>query len=208
MLQLTTPIMVTYGTLTLALAGLWIPRSKRFPVLATWCWLLPLSVAILLGLYFGFLQPVSLLPITLFGFACFYWFRPAENSLLKMMSGGVVLIMTIALFLHVLPGFYNPKIISGLKLSTDAFPYDKYLNFDSALIGLGILGFGHRQLTGSKEWGAMLIRSIPVVLATLMLVMLLSLWLGYVHWQPKWTSLFIVWVLRKRLFSGVSSRKT
>lgn len=204
MLQLDTPILATFGALTLALACLWLPNSYRFPIPTQWFWLLPLAAGILSGLHYGFLQPIALLSIALFGLACFVGSWSAGSRLIKRLSGGLVLLGGCALFLHGLPGFANPKLFSDLKLSPDAVPYSKYLNFDSALIGLGILGFGHRRLNGIAEWGAMLRRAAPVMLTTLLLVMLLSLWLSYVRWQPKWTELFIFWAWGNLFFTCIA----
>ena len=204
MLELNTPILLTYGVLTLALAFLWLPQVKPFPVLTQWPWLFPLLAAILFGLYYGFLQPIALLAIVAFGLICIIWSRSAEKRLLHWLSGCGVLLLTVALFLHLLPGFANPKVFSGLKLSADAAPYNKYLNFDNALIGLGILGFGHRRLSGPAEWSAMLKQAALLALATLLVVMLLSLWLGYVHWQPKWMPQFMIWAWGNLFFTCIA----
>lgn len=202
MIQLTTPILATYGVLTMALACLWLPGGTLYGMLGRWPWLLPLAAAILLGLNYGFLQPVALLSIGAYGLVCKLW--AMENHRSKWLSGSMVLALSVALFLHLLPGFTNPTIISGLRLSEDAVPYQKFLNFDSALIGFGILGFGHRRISGSAEWLSMLRRAAPVLLLTLVTVMLLSLQLGYVHWQPKWTPLFMIWAWGNLFFTCIA----
>ena len=204
MLQLNAPILITYGILTLTLACLWIPRSRNFPILTRWIWLIPFLAATLLGLHYDFLQPIAVASILSFGLACFAWAKTWKFRRLKWVSGSVVLALTIALFLHAMPGFDNPKIISGLKLSPEAIPYNKFLNFDSALIGLGIIGFGFQRLSGVTEWLSMLKRVVPFVLLTLLAVMLLSLWLGYVNWQPKATLLFFAWAWGNLFFTCIA----
>lgn len=201
MLQLDTPILATYGVLTLALACLWLPENRRFPMLTQHSWLFLLLGAILLGLHYGFLQPLALLSIAAFGLACFVWFRTAASRLLKWLSGAMILAFAVAFFLHVAPGFANPKVLSGLKLSADAIPYDKFFDFDTVMVSLGILGFGHRRLSGTAEWSAMLRLAAPITLATLLAVMLLSLLLDYVNWQPKWTPLFVIWAWGNLFFT-------
>lgn len=201
MLQLNTPILATYGMLTATLACLWLPGVR--PVMRNF-WLVPLLLAIVLGLHYGFLKPVALVSISAFGLVCTLWRRSSANRLLHGLSGSAVLLLAGALFLHLLPGFANPKVFVGLKLSTDAYPYTKYFNFDSAMVGLGILGFGHRRLSGSAEWTTLLKQAAPGTLLTLTAVMLFSLGLGYVHWQPKWTPLFFVWAWGNLFFTCIA----
>ena len=50
----------------------------------------------------------------------------------------------------------------------------------------------------------MLKRVAPITLLTLVAVMLLSLWLGYVNWQPKWTPLFIIWAWGNLFFTCIA----
>jgi membrane protease YdiL (CAAX protease family) len=115
----------------------------------------------------------------------------------------VVFLLSIGLLIHRLPGFANPKIISSLRLSDDALPYDKYLNFDSALIGLFILGFGHQRLDSASRWWAMLKKMTLITPLTWLIVMCLSLLLGYVQWQPKWTTIFFLWAWGNLLFTCI-----
>ncbi|MGR9114804.1 MAG: CPBP family intramembrane glutamic endopeptidase [Gammaproteobacteria bacterium] len=204
MILLNTQILATYGILSMALAGLWWPRRSCDKIQGQWPWYLPLLFATIIGLLYGFLQTTALLSIVAFGLACYLWGNSEENRLLQALIGGIVLALTIMLFLHALPGFVNPKIISELSLSANAAPYNKYLNFDSALIGLGILGFSHRRLSDLTGWMAMLKRVVPIMLTTLLGVMLLSLWLGYVHWQPKWTPLFLIWAWGNLFFTCIA----
>src|SRR5688572_515748 len=52
----------------------------------------------------------------------------------------LVLVTCAALFLHVVPGFDNPRLIAGAITGPDAQPYTKYLNFDKGMAGLFLLG--------------------------------------------------------------------
>lgn len=197
-------ILLTYGTLTLAIVSLWIPQGTRSTFILHWTWLFLLLIAMAWGLFFGFLQPVALIPFSLMLLAAYTSARQTADFRLIVFSKMTLLILVMTLSLHVLPGIANPKIISGLKLSEDALPYDKYFNFDSALIGLCLIGFGHSRLSSLKEWTQTLVRMILVTVTTLLTVMLLSLLLGYVEWQPKSTSLFWIWAWGNLFFTCVA----
>ena len=191
----------TFGLLTVALASLGLPAPNGFAWFANNVWIIFLVFAIIAGMLSNFLEPVALLWIILLGVASWTLYQENVRYAYKSISFITVFLLSIALLTHQLPGFANPKIIMDLQLTEDALPYDKYLNFDSALIGLFILGFGHKRLTSVSEGMLMIIRLMPVLLITLLVVMLMSLVLGYVHWQPKWTSIFFTWAWGNLFFT-------
>ncbi|WP_333874688.1 CPBP family intramembrane glutamic endopeptidase [Methylobacter sp.] len=201
MIQLNSATLITYGLLTLALLGLWLPRTPYFPRYAPWAVLL--VIAIIAGLFFNILQPMALLWIVLLGVST--WALTQKNFGLAINSAlfAIVFLLSVGLLTHQLPGFSNPKIISNLHFSDDAIPYDKYLNFDNVLVGLFILGFGHQRLAGVSEWQSTLKRMTFVTPLTLFAVMCLSLLLGYVQWQPKWTPVFFVWAWGNLFFTCI-----
>ncbi|MDD5581183.1 MAG: CPBP family intramembrane metalloprotease [Methylobacter sp.] len=203
MIQLNFATLVTYGLLTLALASLWLPRAAHFLRYISWAWTLFLVAAVIAGLFFNLLQTIALLWIVLLGGSA--WTLTQKNLRLpiKYVLFAMVLFLSAGLLIHHLPGFSNPKIISNLYFSEDAFPYNKYLNFDSVLIGLFILGFGHQRLGSASEWGLTLKRMTPVMLLTCLVVMCLSLLLGYVQWQPKWTPVFFLWAWGNLFFTCI-----
>ena len=201
MVQISFETYLTYGLLTLALSSLGLPSTSQSGWLTRYAWILFLVFAIITGLIFKVLQPISWVWIALLGSTSWTLTHQRLRLVFRAISFIIVLLVSIGLLTHQLPGFANPEIITGLKLSDDALPYDKYLNFDSALVGLFILGFGQNRLSGFSEWGVMLKKMMPILALTLVVVMLLSLALGYVHWQPKWTPVFYVWIWGNLFFT-------
>ena len=195
---------VTYGFLTLALASLWLPRATRFVQSSVPVWLIFLVIAIGSGLIFGYLQPVALLWIGLFGGGTWLLTRKHQSAATNYTLLIVVFLLSGGLMTHQLPGFANPKIIVDLRLSEDALAYSKHLNFDSALVGLCLLGFGHQRLANALGWLHTLKKMTPILLLTLAAVMALSLLLGYVHWQPKWTPVFFLWAWGNLFFTCIA----
>lgn len=198
MIQLNVATLVTYGPLILALLSLWLPRTTRHAP-----WAILFAIAVIAGLFFNILQPMALLWIVLLGGSVWALTQKNLGLPVKSLLFPVVFLLSIGLLIHRLPGFANPKIISSLRLSDDALPYDKYLNFDSALIGLFILGFGHQRLDSASRWWAMLKKMTLITPLTWLIVMCLSLLLGYVQWQPKWTPIFFLWAWGNLLFTCI-----
>lgn len=197
MLQLTPAIYVTYGLLNLALLGLWLPRYR-------WLWPLALLAAAAAGLANHILQPMALSWAVLLAASIWRANRGSAGGIAKTVAWFVALALAGGMLFHRLPGFANPKIISYWQFGVDSLPYDKYLNFDAALIGLLVLGFGHRRLRNARQWRAMWLSAAPVALTTMIVILGLSLAAGYVHWQPKWTPLFWIWAWGNLWFTCIT----
>ena len=48
---------------------------------------------------------------------------------------------SLALAIHLLPGFYNAAVVVGKTVSADAIPFSLYANFDKGLAGLFLLSY-------------------------------------------------------------------
>ena len=73
------------------------------------------------------------------------------------------------------------------------------------MTGIFILAFMHPGTRASwRELGQVLVRVTPVFLATVVAVMVLTLALGYVKLDPKWTPLFFTWALANLFFTCLS----
>ena len=122
-------------------------------------------------------------------------------------AGWVAATATLGLLLglHVLPGFSNPMVVRDEVLSRGALPYSQYVNFDKTLGAVLLLGCGGwAPIRSRDQWRLALQRTAPVALATVVVVMLASLVLGYVRFEPRWTPLFYLWAPLNLLTTGVS----
>ena len=119
--------------------------------------------------------------------------------------GAATALVGLLLGLHLLPGFSNPVVVRNEILSPGALPYTQYVNFDKtlgAVILLGCSGWAPMRLR--DRWTPTLRRTVPVMLGTVAIVMLASLALDYVRFQPRWTSWFCVWAPLNLLTTCVS----
>jgi membrane protease YdiL (CAAX protease family) len=181
----------TYIALLASIVALWIGRKF---------WIGALIVAVALGYASGVLLGLAALWIALFGGLCFAFVRAKslaarwKQRLLTGLSALCMLVLALLLGMHALPGFRNFLALDDVVLSPGAEPFTLYLNFDKTVVGIFILGICYAGLLrSSTEWGNALRRALPLVAISTLLLALFAIALGYLFWQPKWTSLFWIW---------------
>ncbi len=168
-------------------------------------WHILCSAAIGFGLLFGFVHVPGLFPITLLAIVCYIFSREQQPLIVRVIAGIGILILSAGLFVHVIPGFSNPKVIAGVALSQGGTPYTRYLNFDKTLVGLFILGFTFTNLlTTPRAWFTMIKKTLPVASITIVTIMLMSFVMGYVRFDPKWTSIFGIWAWSNLFFTCIA----
>lgn len=102
-----------------------------------------------------------------------------------------VLLASIALAAHLVPGFTPTELWPPRLISPDAAAYALRLSWDKALVGLTLLAWWvGRPCATLGDWR----RAVPVGLATLLLTPLAALIIGVVAWQPKWPDGLLLWL--------------
>jgi membrane protease YdiL (CAAX protease family) len=192
---------MTYGLLGFAIATLWIPGRVFWLPGGVNYWIIPFTLSLGFGLSAGFVHPVALCSITLFGWACYSFSIQSSHGVVRTLMGILIGLFSIGLMTHGVPGFSNPIVIAAVVLSPGAIPYTQYVNFDKALIGLCLLAFGHPLLTTRARWITMLKTVIPLAATLIGVVMTLALLLGYVHFAMKWPAYFYLWAWNNLLFT-------
>ena len=203
----------TFVFLTLAIVLLW--RTDQVTVSTVkYAWLMAFVVAIVLGIDGGELEAASLLSVLLFAAVCYSFTR--LTGILKLVAGIGIILFSLALGLHILPGFNNPQIVAHVHLGTDSRPYNLYFNFDKALIGLFILYWLHPLHTDVREFVVMLKKIWPASIVTIVAVIVLSYLVGYIRFDPKvpgfigywlWANLFFTCIAEEALFRGFLQRQ-
>lgn len=195
---------VAFVAITAALVMVWVPRRTRW-------WMYPCGAALVFALAADLIDWRGLLALLAFGAICLAarrrWPGPVAVALHV-----VVLVACAALFLHVVPGFQNPRVIAGAVLGPGSLPYTKYLNFDKAVAALFLLGLyvPDRPATdeGLRHGRAFVWRFVVVTTIAMMVAILV----GYVRWDPKlpswwpmwtWSMVFLTALPEEALFRGV-----
>ena len=123
--------------------------------------------------------------------------RPALTTI-------AVVVFSLALMAHIVPGFANLLVVRDVMLSPDAVPYTLYLNFDKAQVGLFLLAFGPPVLASRADWGAMLRVTLPGVLVLIAVLMACALLIGQIRVDFKWPAIFPVWAWSNLVFTCVA----
>ena len=194
-------VAATFGLLTLSLITLWIPK-RFFPTLYKGLdlWIILFIFSLAFGLYANFVHVTALIPIIVFGICCKIFGDKNYNRPARRISAVLILVISVGMIAHLIPGFSNPKIISNLIITEGAIPYTLYLNFDKTLVGLFILTFCHRKNFSKNDWITMIKDIYLKVLLLTLFIMLISLAIKYVQVDIKLSSLFPIWAWVNLIF--------
>jgi membrane protease YdiL (CAAX protease family) len=195
--------------LTLALIALWAARAFR----STLLWALPGALAIVLATVAGLIDVRGLLAIVAFAVICVAARRLRRRVAVVVIAHAVLLAACAALYLHVVPGFDNPRLVADVMLGPDSEPYTKYLNFDKGIAALLLLGLYTPERTATDDGArhvAGFVWRFGVVTVT---VLALTVAFGYARWDPKlppwwpawiWSMVFLTALPEEALFRGVA----
>ncbi|HEY1109723.1 MAG TPA: CPBP family intramembrane glutamic endopeptidase [Opitutaceae bacterium] len=205
-------VLVTFALLTLALAALWLPSEPR-PLRVVWLALF--VAAIVAGLLTRIVEPFGI--ASLGGLALILTATHSEHPRwLPVVATTALVFAAAALMIHWVPGFNNPRVIAEARFTPDALPFRLHFNFDKASLGLLLLAFLHPRIDRWPDWRAMFTSAAPAALATVTVLLGLSLLLGYVRFAPKfpeatgwflWANLCFTCVAEEAIFRGFIQRR-
>jgi uncharacterized protein len=185
-----------YLCLSAAIVSLWLTRGlSRLSAVAAF-----LTLAIGSGFAVGVLSPQALLPIAVFGALCWAFSLRLMDAMRVPLAIAVV-VVSLALMAHVVPGFSNLLIVKDAIVSPGAPPFTLYLNFDKALIGLFLLAFGTPLAATRDEWLGMLRTAIPRLVVVIAVILAWAFAAKAVHLDPKWPAFFPFWAWANLLFA-------
>ena len=177
-----------YIFLSAAIVGLWLTRGFNRIVATTAL----LMLAIGSGFVAGVLTPPAGLPIIAFGALCqVYALRMTQP--MRVPLAIAVVIASLALMAHVVPGFNNLLIVKDAIVSPGAPPYTLYLNFDKALIAVFLLALATPLAASRAEWFEILRTALPRILVVIGGVLAYAFATSYVRFDPKWPAFFPFW---------------
>ncbi len=206
-------IFLTFGALSMAIVSLWHHRSSGM-------WILFAILALGFGYYYGYVRISAFIPIVFLILSCYVvekWPNEEHVSgrltfankfgarpLIQFVAALIIIVLSVLLATHSLPGFFNPPAIREIVLSEGAPPYSQNLNFDKALVGLLLLAFFPNLIKTGRQWKTTLITIAPYAAFTIFIVAALSVASGYVRFDPKWTSIFYLWAFINLAFTCVA----
>ncbi len=175
--------------------SLWIRKTA-------WMWGSFLLIAYVLAFQAKIVTWISLIPILILFFCHFFLKKDLPKSVWFLLIC-VAIGVSLALAFHLLPGFNNWKIASNLCLSSGAYPYNLWFNFDKPFIGLFALAFTIPLITSKTELLRILKISIPMSIVGILIMMAISLYFDLVTWDPKIPIIIFVWLLDNLIFVSI-----
>ncbi|NHV24968.1 CPBP family intramembrane glutamic endopeptidase [Burkholderia sp. D-99] len=167
------------------------------------------ALAYACALAFGKLAPLTLAPLALLAAAA-WGVMPERARAVRIAAHVVFAALAIALSLHLIPGFHNPRVIAPTRFTPDAVPFTMYLNLDKPLVGLWLVWVlpwvaPDHPLSRALRTGAV------AAVATAAACLAGALAFGMVGWAPKWppsgwlwlvNNLLLVTLVEEALFRG------
>lgn len=157
-------------------------------------------ILLLLALYAGRIEWFVIPGIVAMGALFYYGLngkRKIPRGICFLLALGVALGVSM---LH-LPGIHNWRVIEKLSLAQDTIPYTMYFNLDKSLIGLFFIWFSVFSLANGGRWLPVIKKSLLVSGVAVVILMPLSIFLGYVHYDLKMTSFFFLWAFHNLFFT-------
>lgn len=149
------------------------------------------------ALAFGKLEPIALAPLALLAAAA-WGVAPGRPLVVRIASHVVFAALAIALSLHLLPGFHNPRVIEPTRFTPDAVPFTMYLNFDKPLVGLWLL-WALPWVAPDVPLARALRTGAVAAAATAAACLAGALAFGMVGWAPKWPASGWIWLVNNVL---------
>ncbi len=184
------PHYLPWSALFLAAAMLWPPATRRWalaPLAAAWAWALADGVAEAVALAW----PALLVLAAALA-------RSTSGQAARTAGHALFLVLAALLFLHLLPGFHNPRVIAPAPLSPDAVPFTMYLNLDKPLVGFWVvlaMAPPMAAATARRTLSAALLACAAAVAACLGLALALDV----AGWAPKWPPSGWIWLINNAL---------
>lgn len=168
-----------------AYALLWWPAAHRAAVLV-------LFAGLAVSAWQGLLTPPALLAFALLTLSAALYQR------YRLLAHLIFIATAVALAMHWLPGFHNPRVIDSAGLKPDAAPFRMYLNLDKPLAAWWVLlVLAPPLLRGGWQRA---LSSAALATAGAAIVCLGLAWaLGFTYWSPGWPPEGLIWLLNNAL---------
>lgn len=191
---------------------MWLLLAGSLLLLQYW---LPLSlflfiITLMLAANNEIVTPVGITIIILMSIISYLSFRLREIKIYKIASEIILVLSSIALTMHLVPGFNNVKVLDSVDVGPQSAPFTMYYNIDKAIIPFLLLAclptlFKARPAQPTTTWlWFLLILSVPVLLASAVFIGGLRfethrpVWI----WQFMLANLFFVSLTEEGLFRG------
>ncbi|MDF3033591.1 MAG: hypothetical protein K0R76_545 [Alphaproteobacteria bacterium] len=184
-----------YITLALLIAGLLVVRSRI--LLAAL-----LAAQIMVAFIQGIIDPAGICAVAAFwGICTLHWQNLSSKEWINCLRVLFIAGAAIAFASHMVPGFHNLRVYSGILISPTAMPFTMYLNFDKVIAAVVLVIASGVFLKQTTPFGVKSLRDTVVVSAfCISLLIPLAILSGYVNFDPKFPESFWLWAFNNLYF--------
>lgn len=197
--MLTPPLIALAALLALAVVSLWFPPLPTAPRPIP-AWVIALGAVGVAALLVGAVTPTGIAMVLLLISLCSARER-STSPWLRVPAMAAIAIISLAMALHKIPGFYNPMI--ARDVAAGAAPVTQYINLDKAIAGIVLIAFYGQPARTWADWRAVG-RAWPIVVATPVVVLGVALLTGVVAWAPKLPASTATFLLSNLLITCVA----
>lgn len=174
-----------FFALIMGIASLWVYRTP-------WIYGAFFLISYYLGHLANIVQPIALIPLgSLLLFHILL--KAGVKGHLRALLVAIATALSLAIWLHILPGFHNWKITSQFAYTEGAFPASFYLNWDKPFTGIFILAWSFPLIRTKEEIRKVAIVTIPYAIVAIMILILIAVWGNVIRWDPKLPAYFWLW---------------
>jgi membrane protease YdiL (CAAX protease family) len=131
-----------------------------------------------------------------------YAVLPPRPPAVRRVAHALFIVLGIALILHGVPGFHNPRVIHAERFTVDALPFSMYLNLDKPLVAFWLL-LTFRWIRGPQNTTLALAAGIGGWLLTAVVCLGTALAMRLVVWEPKWPADALLFLVNNLLLVSV-----
>lgn len=188
--------------LALAICCVWVPALPvgRYSIAAS---ALPFLASLATGIAVGVLTGVALLSIALLTSAALAS-KVAKDRAVRVTFTIATVLIALEMALHWAPGFVNPKLLDGVKLSAGSATFTQYLNYDKGAAGLVVLAAYGPRVRTAREFMRVMKVSVPLSVMTAALVVGAAIVMGYVRPDFKLPSFTLEFLATNLFFTCVA----
>jgi hypothetical protein len=143
---------LTFTLLALSILSVWLPPMRLADARAP-AWPVVYLAALSVALASGVVRWEALPSIAAFAAITCAATR-ADRRAWRVAATVGSAVMALALSVHRMPGFDNPKLFDAVQVSSNAPPFTQYLNFDKGTAGLFLLAAFAPRLRVRDAWNA------------------------------------------------------
>ena len=155
--------------------------------------------AVILGFLNQMFAPLGLLVLILTPVSFFVWVNHFFAELMRKLGLVVFLVCAVILAIHELPGLNNFKLFDQVVFSDNSAPFNMYLNFDKAYLGIVMFNL-LPPLDKVVEFKKSLWLVFRYLLVTALFLGPAAYFSGYVLWEPKANPYLALWALNNFFF--------